>query len=59
LQHRTLPTPKSPADIDCVIEHFHQIYRRSPNTEELSTLEYIRQLLIDKQFASKEAAADN
>lgn len=59
MQDRTLPTAKSPADVDRIIEYFHKLYGRTPNAEELSTFEYIRQLLMDKHSSSMKAAADD
>ena len=58
LQDRSLPFPEKPADVDRVIERFKELFGRSPNAEERSTLEYIRQSLMDNQAAIKEAAAD-
>ena len=58
MRDRTLPTPKSLADVDRIIEQFRQLYRRQPNAEEAPIFEYIRQLLIGKEFAAENASAD-
>ena len=58
LQDRSLPFPEKPADVDCVIERFIELFGRSPNAEERSALEYIRRSLMDKEAAIKKAAAD-
>ena len=56
LQDRTFFIPKSPADVDRIIEQFGQVYGRPPNAEEVTILEWIRQLLTTGQSADKAAA---
>lgn len=58
MKDRKLPTPKSPLDVDKVIDSFKQLFGRAPNGEELSTLEFIRKSLIDGQSSPDEVAAD-
>jgi hypothetical protein len=53
-----LPTPKTPADVDAILAMFKQLFGRVPHADELSMLEFIRQLLVQKQAVSDNATGD-
>lgn len=46
---KNLPIPKVPADIDDLIKRFKELFGRDLTREELSHLEYAKELLAGKE----------